>query len=392
MPPSPARSPRPVTLFYLAAGVLALHAWLLHTFYGALLTRTGATAPAQRVAVRLLPAAPPAALTPPPTPQRTPPPQNAQASTGHPHSSKTPRPAPAPVAAPPLPSTRRGEEDRATALLNTLLNTPQPTTPAEQPPNSALAATSQPELPSTAPDSAQPLTDTQAQALHAQAPPLYPVRLPPAQTLNYRSTQGAQTGQAQLRWTHDGQHYQLEQSQHSPGRPAHSWVSRGTLETSAEGQGGLAPERLLERRRKRPVQAVNFQRDKGLLSYSASALTAPLYTGTQDRASWLVQLAGIVQAAQASPAPLREGDRVSLLVASPRGQLDAWVFQLQAATATETGLIHLLREPVRPYDWRMELWLAPRLHYLPQRLRWQLLPGGEAILWELEPAVLAPNP
>jgi hypothetical protein len=321
MPPAPPTSLQRRQLWLIGALVLAAHSWVLHRWLGPLLPRSGSTLPAARLAVRLLPA--PA----PPTEQLT---------------QATP-----PTAAP------RAQRRR---------QTPTPT------------------LPGTA--SAEVPAATSSPALSAQTPPRYAVDLPAPLSLNYRSRQGTQSGQVQLRWTHDGQHYELEQSWHSPGRPGHRWLSRGQL-----APGGIAPERLLEQRQERAVQAVNFQRDKGILSYSASALSSALLEGTQDRASWLLQLAGIVHA----QAPqLQPGERLSLLVASPRGQLDTWVFQLQPSTAEPTALLHWIREPQRPYDWRIELWLAPALHYLPQRLLWQLLPGGEPLVWELEPPAASP--
>jgi hypothetical protein len=45
-------------------------------------------------------------------------------------------------------------------------------------------------------------------------------------------------------------------------------------------------------------------------------------------------------------------------------------------------LLHLLREPERPYDLRVEAWLSPALHHLPIGLRMSTPPGTWSIaLW-----------
>ena len=46
------------------------------------------------------------------------------------------------------------------------------------------------------------------------------------------------------------------------------------------------------------------------------------------------------------------------------------------------SLLHVLREPERPYDLRIEAWLLPALHFLPAGLRMSTPPGTWAqSLW-----------
>jgi hypothetical protein len=63
------------------------------------------------------------------------------------------------------------------------------------------------------------------------------------------------------------------------------------------------PDRMVERRQGRDLAAVNFQRDKGLVSFSGPSTTLPLPAGAQDRASWLLQLPMLAAAVQATGRP-----------------------------------------------------------------------------------------
>jgi hypothetical protein len=63
------------------------------------------------------------------------------------------------------------------------------------------------------------------------------------------------------------------------------------------------PDRMVEQRQGRDLAAVNFQRDKGLVSFSGPSTTLPLPAGAQDRASWLLQLPMLAAAVQATGRP-----------------------------------------------------------------------------------------
>lgn len=344
----------------LVLGVLGAHVVALQVWSTAHAPR-GRTAPAARAVMRvsLVPQAPRPVLepTPAPLPPPLPPPPIAP---------------PAPPSPVPLP---RPWEDRAelppTVPVAPETAAPRPVvaaldvSPAELPAaqeGPLLRATSDP-----APDPAHWPTNP---------PPRYRVTVPAAGSWSYRVEQGPLHGQGHLDWQHEAGRYRIAQQVNLPGRPSQDWVSQGAVRTDA--LGGLSPERLLERRRERPLHAVNFQHDKGLLSFSDTALTAPLHDGLQDRLSALVQLVGIVQA---WPTPWTVGERITLRVAAPRGGLADWVWEVVAVSAE--GL-HLRREPTQPYDWRVELWLASSQGHWPQRMRWQRWPGGEPITWTLQ--------
>jgi hypothetical protein len=198
-----------------------------------------------------------------------------------------------------------------------------------------------------------------------------------------------QRGEAQWLWQHDGQRFVSRLQSALAGRSALDHQTRGEFDAA-----GLAPLRMLESQRGRAVRAVNFQRDKGLLSFSGSTRQWALWPGAQDRASWLPQLLAVV-AARGAWVP---GQQIELAVASPRGELDRWVFTLadnegpplpegasphQPEGAAPARALHWLRQPLRPYDSRVDLWLDAAAPHWPLALRWQRLPGGEPLHWRL---------
>jgi hypothetical protein len=141
---------------------------------------------------------------------------------------------------------------------------------------------------------------------------------------------------------------------------------------------GLAPQRYTERRMRRSERALTMTRDgpgSGTLSFSASTTRLALLPGTQDRVSWLVQLAALFAAAAPGGAAPGSASAVSagvmtsgatLPVASVNGDLSQWQFKLGAP---EGGLLHLERRSANPYDTVAEVWLDPARRYWPVRVR-----------------------
>ncbi len=219
-------------------------------------------------------------------------------------------------------------------------------------------------------------------------------QLPAAGHWAYTAQRGDRIGQAQLDWEPqpDGS-YRLAWRLTLAGRPTTGWSSQGLLST----EDGLLPLRMVEHRGERATRAVNFQRDRQVVSFSGSTATHALEAGTQDRASWLVQLAGL---AQAMGPRLRAGHSLVVPVALPGGQLDAWQFDalgpvlldLPGRTAA-LPCVHLLREPTRPWDQRVEVWLAPSMGHWPVQLRHTPVPSGEPLLlqWAGAPADEMPD-
>ncbi len=213
--------------------------------------------------------------------------------------------------------------------------------------------------------------------------PIYPTRIPPPTRLTYALQRGAASGVAVLDWQFDADGYRLQlSSAMSQGRPVDRH-SQGGFDAA-----GLAPLRLADQQRGRDVRAANFQRERGLVSFSGPRWEWPLYPGTQDRLSWLVQLVAI---AAAAPDSLREGAVLSMWVVGTRGALSAWRFEVRgretlSVAAGDAWL--LVREPEHPYDLRIELWLDPARGHWPARMRQAQVPGGEPLQWLLrdEPA------
>lgn len=211
------------------------------------------------------------------------------------------------------------------------------------------------------------------------APPRYATELPPAAALGYELRRGAGLGEGALEWRLEGDRYELALRGGSGGAEALGWTSRGRVDAD-----GVAPERFVARRRGRDALAVNFERDGaggGRIRFSGPTLQLPLLPGVQDRVSWMLQLAAIVQA---DPTLGTEGARVSMWVVGPRGEADVWTFTVQGRSALELperrveDALHWVREPERPYDTRVQVWLDPSRHYLPVRLLLQAPPGRES--------------
>ena len=125
--------------------------------------------------------------------------------------------------------------------------------------------------------------------------------------LQYQLRRGGQSGSAELQWRQDGRRYDARLSGELAGQPVLQWSSRGGFDAA-----GVAPERFVTQGRRRSPQAVNFQREAGVISFSGPTIQHPLTAGAQDRLSWMLQLAAIAQAK-----PPKAGERISMQVAGP---------------------------------------------------------------------------
>jgi len=213
--------------------------------------------------------------------------------------------------------------------------------------------------------------------------PTYPTRAPPALAVRYALTPASgATGDAEIDWSNDGRGFTLRVATAPAGRAPREWVSAGGFDAA-----GLAPVRLAEREKGRDRRAVNFDQAGRQVRFSGAPQTLAIAPGAQDRWSWVAQLAAIAEAAGTPVAP---GTTWRLQVAGLRGELDGWTFQVlddtpppgepgnevSAACPRACALLHVLREPERPYDLRVEAWLAPALHHFPTALQMSTPPGG----------------
>ena len=208
-------------------------------------------------------------------------------------------------------------------------------------------------------------------------PPVYATRVPPPYRLTYALRRGALSGQAELTLQRAGAGYELELKGTALGLEVLGLRSQGNV-----GPHGLMPERFVDRRRGRDRLAANFDHGAGRITYSGSAASQPLRLGAQDRLSWMVQLAAILEAA---PARHGTGSRIAVSVSGARADVDTWTFivqdrqRLSLPGGAVVEALRLKREPRRPYDTQVEVWMDPAQHHLPVRARLTVLPGGETL-------------
>jgi Protein of unknown function (DUF3108) len=366
-------------LLLAAAAAIFLHALLLGALPGLAGDSLGAAAeqpPARApLTVRQMAWTRPAPATP------------AQAPT----LTLTPQPALAAPAQRPPPRAEPKPDTRAPALLQ-----PGPAAESAPPAPPADAVSDPPSEPRT---QAEPAVETVVEAAAAaptppEAPaaegapaPLYRTQPAPPATLVFDLKRGLAAGQAVLQWRPNPDHtrYTLTLQAQAFGMAVAGWNSSGRFDAA-----GLAPERYAETRRSREVRATNFQREQGKLSFSALAQEFPLVGGLQDRSSWMLQLGAILQA---NPELALPGAQVHLVVVGTRGAPEPWVFTvmgrvdllLPAAVAGSpvNNVVHLMREPRRPYDTRASVWLDPARHHLPIKVQLLVAATGEGQEFEL---------
>lgn len=186
---------------------------------------------------------------------------------------------------------------------------------------------------------------------------------PPSVRLLYRMKKGPLAGTGQIDWQRDAGVYRMRLEARVPifGQ-IFMETSEGRLDAS-----GLAPLRHTERRIKRSERALSFVRDQGVprILFSAREGEEPLRPGAQDRLSWIAQLA--TRMATPPAGDWRPGSSLEMDVASTGGDVQRWVFTVQGQDSA--GLWQLRREPDSPHDTRAEVWIDPRQHHWPVRIR-----------------------
>ncbi|WP_374673969.1 DUF3108 domain-containing protein [Ideonella sp.] len=247
-----------------------------------------------------------------------------------------------------------------------------------------------PELPA-------PQTVASVSAATGGRPPLYTTQLPSEPVrVDYRLERGDDGGRGMLAFEPlEGGRYRarfvgiVRPADGGAERPLHDWESHGGFDP-----GGFAPERLVERVRGRGSKAINFQRDKGVITFSSSPRALALFPGAQDRVSLMLQLMAI---AQGQPQPLSAGQSVRVQVAGTRGLATEWAFTVAGRPVIEPAghaipTVHLVREPEVPYDQRVEVWLAAEAGHLPVGLRLTTVPGRVSEAYWLHGRLPAPRP
>jgi hypothetical protein len=218
-------------------------------------------------------------------------------------------------------------------------------------------------------------------------PPTYRARMPPGTTLNYVMRKGALSGVGDLVWRPRGDGYEARLQGRVAGMTIMTWVSKGTIDAN-----GIAPVRYTDERWGKGMQTANFQRPAGKITYTGpkGGEDQPLMAGAQDRLSWMIQVAGI---AAADPKLLNPGGRILIYVSGARGDAEVWAFSVKGhedvvVDGTALKTIKLTREPRKPNDTQVEVWLEPNRHYLPVKAR--LSKEGDALDLHLASATPAP--
>jgi len=190
---------------------------------------------------------------------------------------------------------------------------------------------------------------------------------PASALLNY-TVQGLAKGfhypaTAQLLWKNTQDHYEARLEVGAFLLGSRTQTSSGQL-----GREGLMPTRFGDKTRSE--LAAHFQRDKGVISFSANTPEVPLLKGAQDRLSVVLQLSALFAG---DPTRYPPGTMLSFQTVSQR-EAEVWQFKVDNEETLnlpygDLPSIKLLRAPRRDFDQRIELWLAPSLGYLPVRLR-----------------------
>ena len=311
-------------------------------------------------------------------------------------------PAPAPLvnAPPPRPQPDRLKttaSPRATALA-----VPQPAAPlktAEAGAPEQVAAEVAPAMPATVPASAAvaaAASDMQqvAKATNPPAPasreaaevqkvqPVQKSAYAPPVLLVYDG-KGEERGfikyaaSGELLWAPDGSRYNAHLAISAWGFRVRTWSSKGDL-TDA----GLQPLRFGDKPRGAEL-ATHFQREKGLISFSANNPDVPLQAGAQDKLSAILQLGALVAG---EPGRFPSGTAIAFQAADAH-RAELWNFKVGATESLDlpggvVTALKLSKEPTAEFDQRIEVWLAPDMAYLPVRLRITEASGAFAdLLW-----------
>jgi len=203
-----------------------------------------------------------------------------------------------------------------------------------------------------------------------QMPGRYRVTMPPAALLSYTITRSkpgqasAAAGSGLIAWETDGNLYRMQ---------VDGILGQLTSEGGSD-DAGIAPQLAHARHSSDTLAATRFDRADKRIVTEASGRTFPMPLGSQDRASMLMQMAGM---------GLAEPDQFQdVLEFYVGGTLDAAVqrFQVLGRENVDTGVGTLLcwrlAQLARPGEPRLEVWLAPERGWYPVQLRISELDGA----------------
>lgn len=254
-----------------------------------------------------------------------------------------------------------------------------PAPPAPQPTEAVATADAVPATVSApAPEPAQNVAAAEPAAPKDDSPPLvqgtqYHIDPPPSAVLEYDVVAFSDNltwhGTSTLDWKSDGNRYTVDGEVYTR---LFAKIAFLNFTSSGEiGAFGVEPELYTEKKRNRAATNTHFNRERNLVSFSASTTTYPRAGGEQDRASLIWQLAAIGRGDRSKFVP---GAVIDMFVAGVR---DGEVWRMQVIGQEEIRLIdgaaqvwHVVRQP-RPgsYEQRLDIWLEPGRQWYPARLR-----------------------
>ncbi|QTO48120.1 DUF3108 domain-containing protein [Burkholderia latens] len=203
---------------------------------------------------------------------------------------------------------------------------------------------------------------------------------PPSGDLQYDTFyNGMQNMIGTIHWRTDGHAYDLSVSMPVPFVGPFAYRSEGRIDAF-----GVAPDRYVEKRGKRPEDIAIFNREIRQVVFTRTPNNAPLPDGVQDRFSMLMQLSGLVRG---NPSAYKPGVTQQFFVIDNNNG-ETWPITVigDEDVQTQAGIVrarHFMRLPRREGDTRrIDMWLAPSLGWLPARLV-QSEPNGAQIelLW-----------
>ncbi|HSV57376.1 MAG TPA: DUF3108 domain-containing protein [Variovorax sp.] len=167
----------------------------------------------------------------------------------------------------------------------------------------------------------------------------------------------------ELIWLQDGNEYNARLSLKMLFKTIRSQTSVGRIDAN-----GIAPSRFSETRSSEV--ASHLVREENKVVFSNNAPSVPLLPGAQDRLSVVMQLGALLAA---NPQRYPEGSRIGIQTVGPK-DAGVWTFVVEGSErisvpAGEFQVRRLSRDPRSEYDYKLELWLAPELGWLPARMR-----------------------
>lgn len=202
--------------------------------------------------------------------------------------------------------------------------------------------------------------------------PHYAIDAPPSAGLTYdvHSRRKAQDiyGSGRIRWQSDGAAYRVEGDFNVLFLTLLNFRSEGRIDPAT----GVSPTLYAEKRARRSETNTHFQRERNVISFSASTAQYERPGGEQDRASVVWQLSGIGRRQGQQFAP---GGTLTMAVAGVR-HADVWAFRIvgREEIGTSLGKVsawRLARSARKDsYEQSLDVWLSPQHEWYPVKLRY----------------------